>query len=290
MPTHSTPVYCLDDFTKKAKETSFYIEKLSTHLVNHPFVSKPHKHDFYLILYVRKGNGTHTIDFNTYPITPGGFYLMTPGQVHSWVLDPDTEGIILFFEKGFYQMNLDAASPVDFPFFHSLHASPFVDIKPDPAIDFIVDEMLNEFNRQENFDFRMLRSYLDLLLLKLSRVYKTENDIPLHDRIFKLRKLEQLIDKNFVKLKQPSHYADLMNLSASYLNTLCKQNLNKTLSELIQERVVLEIKRLLAYTDLSVKQIADKLDFSEGSYLIRFFRKNTGHTPEQFKESINRPV
>lgn len=290
MPTPSTPVYCIGDFRKKSHDASFYIEKLSTHLKNHPFVSTPHKHDFYLILYIRKGSGTHTIDFNTYPITPGGFYLMTPGQVHSWTLDVNTDGVILFFEKNFYQMNLDASSPVDFPFFHSLHTSPFIDIKPDATIDFIITEMLNEFNRNEYFDLRMLRSYLDVLLLKLSRVYKTENTSALPDRIIKLRTLEQLIDKHFTKLKQPSDYAELMHLSASYLNTLCKQNLNKTLGELIQARVVLEVKRLLAYTDLTIKQIAGKLNFSDASYLIRFFKKNTGFTPEEFKASINRPV
>jgi AraC family transcriptional activator of pobA len=290
MPTHSTPIYCLDDFSKKADHSSFYTEKLSTHLVNHPFVSKPHKHDFYLILYIIRGGGTHTIDFQTYPITKGGFYLMTPGQVHSWALNADTEGYILFFRKDFYQLNLDASSPVDFPFFHSLNASPFIDIKNDSTIDFILEEILREFHRQTQPDHRMLRAYLDLLLLKLSRVYKTENEVPLHDRIYKLRKLEQLIDKHFIKLKQPREYADLMHLSPSYLNTLCKQNLNKTLGDLIQERILLEIKRLLAYTDFSLKQIADKLNFSDPSYLIRFFKKNTGFTPEQFKESINRAV
>src|SRR5688572_11209286 len=144
MPGNTTPIYCINDFNKKASDPSFYIEKLSTHLSNHPFVSRPHRHDFFLILYISKGSGTHTIDFQTYPITPGGFYLMSPGQVHSWNLAPDTEGFILFFKKDFYQMNLDASSPIDFPFFHSLSASPFIDIKNHSTIDFILNEMFRE--------------------------------------------------------------------------------------------------------------------------------------------------
>jgi AraC family transcriptional activator of pobA len=81
-----------------------------------------------------------------------------------------------------------------------------------------------------------------------------------------------------------------MNLSTAYLNNLCKKHLGKTLSDLINERVLLEAKRLFAYTDLTVSQVADKLRFSDASYFIRFFRKNSGLTPEQFKESTIRAI
>jgi AraC-like DNA-binding protein len=81
-----------------------------------------------------------------------------------------------------------------------------------------------------------------------------------------------------------------MNLSASYLNTLCKQNLGKTLGDLIHERVILEAKRFFAFSDLTVSQVADALRFTEASYFIRFFRKETGLTPEQFREQIKRAI
>jgi len=285
----NTPVYCLDDFGKKANAISFYIEKLSVHLQEHEFVSKPHKHDFYLMLYIQQGGGEHIIDFHSYPITKGVFFLMTPGQIHSWNMDANTEGYIIFFTKSIYQMQLSELGVMEFPFFHSLNANPLV--KPsDKSIEPIITDLFEEFKRTNDVDKRILRTALDLVLLKLARCYTSSLPTSFHVEEIKLRKLESLIEKNFLKLKQPSDYADLMHLSPSYLNTLCKQNLNKTLSELIQERVLLEAKRLLAYTDFSVKEIADRLNFSTASYLIRYFKKHTGTTPDDFKESINRAI
>jgi AraC-like DNA-binding protein len=77
-----------------------------------------------------------------------------------------------------------------------------------------------------------------------------------------------------------------MNLSPSYLNSICKQTLGKTLTDLISDRIILEAKRLFSYTDLNVNQVASRLNFSDPSYFIRFFRKHTQLTPEQFKESL----
>jgi len=276
--TSNTPVYCLDSFGEKAKTSSFYIEKLDAHLRNHAFVNTPHKHDHYLILYVTKGGGTHTIDFRSYVVKPGSFFMMTPGQVHSWKLAEGTDGFIIFFENDFYGLNATDWSLQEFPFFHALTADPHVENVRDKMVDVVVREMFVEKDR------RLLRTYLDLLLQKLSRYYHDGATSEANPVTFRMRKLEQLIDSNFVKLKKPGDYGNLMNLSTAYLNNLCKKHVGKTLSDLINERIVLEAKRLFAYTDMSVGQVGDKLKFSETSYFIRFFKKNVGMTPERFKE------
>jgi AraC-like DNA-binding protein len=78
----------------------------------------------------------------------------------------------------------------------------------------------------------------------------------------------------------------MMNLSPSYLNTICKETLDKTLTDLISERLILEAKRLFSYSDLNVTQVATKLNFADPSYFTRFFRKHTGVTPEEFREGV----
>jgi AraC family transcriptional activator of pobA len=224
-PENPTPVYCLDNFSEKAKSSSFYMETLETHLRDHSFVNEPHKHDFYLILYVTKGSGTHTIDFRTYDVRPGSFFVMTPGQVHSWKLDHGTDGYIIFFKDDFYH------NATDFPLSGSL-----IEPKNDPSLDVIIREIYREG------DIKILRAWLEVLVLKLSA-----NQEPGANAIssvtFKIRKLQQLIETNFTRLKKPSEYANLMNLSTAYLNNLCKKHLGKTLSDLINERVLLEAKR-----------------------------------------------
>ncbi len=270
-----TPIYGLEAFSAKANESSFYIETLKVHLADHKFVSKPHRHNFYLLLYITIGKGDHTIDFKTYPIVPGSFFLMSPGQVHSWNLEPNTNGYIIFFTQAFYRMQFNANSLMQFPFFHSLQASPCIQLEADHTIDVLVKEMHEEFRSSNaTIDLRILRSYLDLLLLKLARLYPiNKSNESAITSTSKLRKLEQLIDKHFMKLKLPSEYADLMNLSPSYLNNICKQAVGKTLTDLITERVILEAKRYFAHSDLMVNQVSDKLNFSSASYFIRFFQK-----------------
>jgi AraC-like DNA-binding protein len=285
-----TPLYCLDSFSAKARDNAFYIEKLKTHLKNHVFVSKPHKHDFYLLLYITQGSGDHIIDFKNYSISPGTFFLMTPGQVHSWNLDEHTDGFIIFFLKDFYRMHLSENSLIEFPFFHALNANPCIRLGKDHTVDVIIHDMYDEFKKTSPLDQRLLRSYLDLLLLKLARKYPGSPDGAISPSAFKLRKLEQLIEKHYLKLKRPGDYADLMNLSPSYLNQVCRQNVGKTLSDLIHERVILEAKRLFAYTDMTVNQVSHRLNFAEPSYFIRFFKKETGLTPDQFKETLIRAI
>src|SRR5262249_12541672 len=78
------PVFELQAFSKKANWSDFYIQDLKTHVLEHEFIGRPHKHDFYLILFVVRGTGTHAIDFVKYPIRPKTIFLMTPGQIHNW--------------------------------------------------------------------------------------------------------------------------------------------------------------------------------------------------------------
>lgn len=288
--TSETPLYCLDTFGPKANEASFYAEELKTHLKKHEFVSRPHKHDFYLILYITKGGGVHTIDFRDYKVAPYSFFFMTPGQVHSWKLDAGTNGHILFFTRNFYQMQLNPNNLVDLPFFQPLSSAPTLRLSNHKTVDILIQDMSNEFNGEKKADLKILRSYLDLLLLLLAKEYESTGNASTHGVSFKLRKLEQLIERNFLKLKKPSEYADLVNLSPSYLNNLCKQTLGKTLTELIQDRILLEAKRLFAYTDLTANQVSQKLNFSDASYFSKLFKKNTGLTPEQFKDSINSTI
>lgn len=288
-----TPVYCLDTFSEKAKENAFYIETLKSHLKQHPFISKPHRHDFYLVLYITQGSGEHTIDFVTYPVVPNSFFLMTPGQVHSWKLSADTDGFILFFTTEFYQLDKSDKHLLAFPFFQSLNTNAQLQLKKnaEPMIDVIIREMLRDYTSCGSLKLQLFRSYLDIILLKLADHYPQQNKTAASSNsTYKLRMLGELIDAHYREHKQPHVYASLMNLSASYLNNLCKQMLDKTLGDLIQERVILEAKRFFAYSDLTISQVSDKLHFSEPSYFIRFFKKQTGVTPEQFREQINRAI
>ena len=87
-----------------------------------------------------------------------------------------------------------------------------------------------------------------------------------------------------------SDYADLMFISPKHLNSLCKKGLNKTVTNLIHERNLIEAKRLLLFTDNSVAEIAFELGFADKSYFMKFFKKHTKLTADMFrKQHSNSP-
>ena len=94
---------------------------------------------------------------------------------------------------------------------------------------------------------------------------------------------ERCLNENFHELKTPQQYALKLNISASYLNTICKEIYDTSVSDIIKERVILEAKRLLVHTDLSVSEISYKLGFSDNSYFGRYFKKSMGISPEKFR-------
>lgn len=92
-----------------------------------------------------------------------------------------------------------------------------------------------------------------------------------------------MLERDFASRKQASQYADLLNLTAYQLNSITKKTLGKTCSEVINDHIILEAKRLLIATSNQVNQIADQLGYEDPSYFIRFFKKHTGISPDAFR-------
>jgi AraC-like DNA-binding protein len=280
------PVFDLNAFSKKARWSDFYIQELRDHINEHAFVGKPHKHDFYLILFVEEGEGVHIIDFVQYRIKPKSIFLMTPGQVHTWAFSEDSKGFVIFFTRAFYEMHLSRNSLLEFPFYNSLVATPVVYPSTEEPFKFAIRQMFKEYVNTDTPDLRILRAYLDIFLLEAAKSHDSSHNAPAHNNTFKLRKLEHLIEENFRTLRRPGDYGELMNLAPSYLNSICKDSLGKTLTELIQSRLLLEAKRMYAYSDMNVNEVAAKLNFTDPSYFVRWFKKQNGSTAEDFRKSI----
>lgn len=285
------PVYCINTFRSgnAYQRESFDIKVLEKLIDDFQFTNQPHRHDFYNILFIQEGSGTHTIDFVTYEVKPCSIFFLTPGQVHSWNLSPDVKGFTIFFSAEFYLMDSTERKLLDVPFFHSLSNHPYLYLNclSDTSVRHAINEIFSEHERNEAGSDTIIRAYLNIILTKLSRFYK-QSWINKQTSIltYQIRELESLVEKYYYKYKLPRDYADRMNISPKHLNEICKKGLNKTVGDLIQLRIILEVKRLLAYSSMNVSQIADQLNFSDTSYLIRFFKKNSGMTPEEFRVQI----
>jgi AraC-like DNA-binding protein len=103
-----------------------------------------------------------------------------------------------------------------------------------------------------------------------------------------VNKLRALVEKHYTTVHAPGEYAEMLCVSQNHLNSTVRKMLDKTIGDLVHERIILEAQRLLFNTELSVKEIAFGLNYDDPSYFTRFFRKHTGLSPQEFRESARK--
>lgn len=291
------PVYTLEIFHNRVSDkpekadfkSSFFIGKLEEALQSLSFASTPHRHDCYFVLFITKGGGEHIIDGQHFDIKPFSTFFMAPGQVHSWSFSPDIEGFFLYFKLDFYSNYVRERHLIKFPMFQAATASSYVqlDASVEKDLAVVLSDMLNEYHNKAIGWNEVIQNGLDTLFIRMAR-YGKMGDVmkgPMTVSI-QIRNFLTLIESHYKTLKLPSEYAIKMHISPKYLNALCKKCVGKTATALIQERVIREAKRYLAYSEMNIKQIARELGFNDFSYFMRSFKKLTGATPDQYRKSL----
>ncbi len=248
---------------------------------------KPHGHDFYLLMFFTKGQGSHTIELETYPVNPGSVFFMSPSEVHEWNLSDDSDGYVVFFNASFYRMEANPQQLSELPFYQSGGKLRYADV-PENARKVLSDVfslMIQAYRHESTYRERILRAYLDVILFQLSAIITPQRK-PLLYTVSIIPALEHLIDKHYSEHQPVTFYAEQLHVSVSQLNTSTRQQLNKTVTELLQERLIAEARRLLAYSNKTVSEIAWQLNFSDNSYFSRFFKKHVSLTPEAFRKNL----
>lgn len=285
--TDKLPIYCIDNFdAPQDKEKGFYIETFSTHLQKHEFITKPHKHDFYLIILFTKGSGKHFIDFEEFPIEEGSIFFLKPGQVHSWELSDDIDGYILFHDKEFLLLSPETERDIYQILAYSLSHPPLFNLDDCKIFEKQYERMLEEMEANLPYKRSYLRHLLSQMYICLGRLME-QTTLPEITKNDYIKTLEQLIDQRFKEWKTPSDYSEELNITTAHLNSLCQRAFGKSTRQLINDRIILEAKRLLTYSSMQIKQVGDELNYQDISYFIRFFRKQTGITPEKFRKTIS---
>ena len=287
----SPPFYTIETFrSRKHALDHFDIIRLEKDIHEIGFSLKAHAHDCNLIAVVTSGGGSHTIDGEVYKIEPPCIFLLNPGQIHSYEFTKDISGFAVYYTMDFYLHYARERHVDKIPFLRSADRPTFIRFNADAlrSISVLLEEMLQEFTQTFKAKEDILRNLLDILLIRINRLWNQDQIIPGKvTTVVQVQKLVQLIEKNYKKIKTPGEYATMMNLTSNHLNTLCKQSVKRTVTQLIHERIILEAKRQLAYTDWGVKKIANDLGFRDSSYFLRFFKKKTGMTPDRFREKSN---
>lgn len=279
------PLYSIDRFQKSDQKKQYEIEVF--HKNRNFKVSYPHRHDFYEILFITEGNGIHTIDFDNHQIKPNSVFFLSPGQIHDLELSQDIKGYIFLFTAEFYLLNKqDQNKLLELPFFYNISGSnPPLYLKKSEAekLVLIFQDAMAEKKKSLPDSPEMIRSLLDILLIYCKRLYPVPDDEKQGKGGLMVKRFKQLIEEKYQLNKTVSEYAEWLSVSPNHLSETVKTLTGRTPTDLINDKMILEIKRLLIHTELSVSEIAYQLNFTDQSYFSRYFKKQTGLSPGEFR-------
>jgi AraC-like DNA-binding protein len=265
----------------------FWLNELSGLLEKFPELEFPHKQDFYTLIIVEEAEGEIIIDNQKIRLDSPKVIIIKPRCINNIDINRKAKGTIICFSEDFFSLRYNNNILYQFSFLQS-EAKPYVRLTNEQKKkwDVLLKLLSDEYILQRRETKKVLRSYLNIILFELERLYNPTGFVKEKNiKLQKVQEFEQLIDKYFETKKLPSAYAELMHLSPNYLNKICKEETGQTASDLIRKRITIEAQRLLHYTNYSVKEIADKLGFDNYSYFVTFFKKQTGTTPEQFRKN-----
>lgn len=242
---------------------------------------KMHRHDYFEIIFVSEGAGSHLVDFTSYPINVGEIYIIYPGQVH--LMNRNTaNGLLIQFRKNIFEY----IHPVNH---HNLY-SPSALVNCDTILfQHLYDlaermkELVTEQNSLSPLSKHKAYGYLQIILLSLVELNKgavSDKDRKMLDEYL------SLITTHIQSKKKVSEYAALLSCNPDKLNDICKKSLGKTALEMIHEELLLEIRRLLLLNEMSLKEIAFELNFDSQSNFSAFIKTNTGMTPTELQSSV----
>lgn len=240
----------------------------------------PHKHDFFQILLVTSGSGTHRIDFIEHKVAAGQIYMMKPGQMHSWKLTRGVKGILVEFNYQSLNSFKESARLMN-----DFSSSPEVfgaSKKDFSEVIELVKIMLRESELKRELHDLSLQGHLTAFLIHLIRLY--QKNLKQEKVLTIIERFRALVEKHFKTEHAVDFYARELNTSPKALTMQLSRSIGKPPRQLIQERILLEAKRYLAFSDLSIAEIGYELGFEDANYFTRFFRVHEKKAPVRFRK------
>lgn len=250
----------------------------------------PHRHDYYEVLHLCEGEGTHIIDFEPYPVRPPVFHFLSKGQIHYWQLRKPLKGFALIFTEAFLGFpTSDVLREQDSALFHHVGHAPCLSVGREHSemIGQLIEGMEREFHNEKERSLTVLRAYLHILLTKLNRLYRLDRrDDGSATTLSLVRHFKQLVSEHFLEAHSVQDYAERIGVSTSHLRDTVKAVTGYAPGHIIRQQLILEAKRLLAHSSETVAEIGYHLNFDDASYFGRFFKRETGTSPIAFRQQI----
>ena len=252
--------------------------------------TRTHMHPFYEIVLFKKGEGKHTVDFTEYPVSDNTVFFIAPGQIHSFDEHHNAEGFVMKICSSILTDDTYRDTVLmKYNLFNAHDGVPYKKISDncEHSLERMLALIEKEINLPDSIGHKeYLQSLVKMFIIQIERCQVENNNevfitTKTSHRMFLAFRRE--IEHNFHKLHTVKEYASLMNISTRTLTNYVAECSNFSPLEMITNRIILEAKRLLRYSDLMVKEIAFRLGFEDPSYFVKFFKRLVKCSPADYR-------
>ncbi|MDD1780205.1 helix-turn-helix domain-containing protein [Enterovibrio sp. ZSDZ35] len=247
----------------------------------------PHRLSFFMLVLFEKGTGKHMVDFQEYAYGPGTVVSVQQEQVTAFDLSSKPEGKLLLFTQTYLDnVHANMRLPSYTPIHLNSHYSPvlYLDETNRARTTALLAEIASELYCEEGDPLIVmyLFSALSLLHRRLKTVGEVENLSPSQSRT--LYRFMVLLQQNYEQIRDANWYADQAAITYKTLNQICKVSTSLTAKQMIDAFTIIEIKRRLVINKVTSQQLAYDFNFDDPSNFVKYFKKETGMTPSEFRK------
>ena len=246
----------------------------------------PHRDEHYLLIMMFNGSFEALVDFKRFEVSANAVAIILPGQVHQVLEINNGKAVTISFDPILVASEL---IPVLQSYFYEQSVLPEDDIlfeELNSLLQILIAKKDHHTKSLHAFAMHVtLQNMLALIACKIQSVNNTYS--PEKRPALIAQQFKTLLQQSFKRLKKPSDYAKALHVSVKHLNDTVKASTGFSVSLHIQQQIMLEARRLLYHSSLSVKEIAYTLGYEDVVYFTRLFKKNTGLTPLSFRRQFS---
>ena len=260
-----------------------HCETISLRSRIHDWEIRPHRHaDLCQLLYVHKGRAQVEIEGQHHVLAPSAIQVIPPLCVHGFQFSPDVEGFVLTLAAPLVaQLQAQLGGSMS----ALQRAASYPAGQDRDYLNSLFNAVQNEYVGAQPARDMLLQSLISVLLVWVTRqvIQRREaRQVPQRGREY-LSLFNQQVETRFREQPTVEQLAHKVGISVAHLNTVCRELSGQSALQIIHQRLLLEAKRLLIYTPMTVSEVADNLGFADPAYFSRFFRRLNGTSPSVFR-------
>lgn len=254
------------------------------------FVFEPHSHDFEELVIYKTGAIEHLIDFERSILTAPLVTFISKGKAHTIKMLSDAKN--RYPQGWIFQFKSSLISESRFQLYSDYHDFATIELSEGGSFDRIcaVTQMIEDENAKDTPDYSIIRSLLSTLFVLIESERKkkalpstTDNN---HNVTFK--SFLRILEDNFKRDVSVDFYAEKLNMSSRNLNSICRNILQRSVSEIIETRKLTEAKNLIVHSNKTISEIGFELGYNEKAYFTKVFKKKAGVTPSDFRNEMKK--